>query len=176
MTTTTTSVGSIAKWNAWSHRLMGEVSVIDSLLTTLLALADARSAEAAERLAETYAQVPLTRRADLLKQLPDRPGYVGVFEIDRVADWVKRLSAFRNQIAHATILQATPETALLYSFYRGRGRETRVWRGGMEYAHKMARATVVGLRELLPACADLKVWGRMSGFDEGAPQGQEVSL
>ena len=58
MTTTTTSVGSIAKWNAWSHRLMGEVSVIDSLLTTLLALADARSAEAAERLAETMLRSP----------------------------------------------------------------------------------------------------------------------
>ena len=175
MTTTTAPVGSVATWNAWSHRLMGKVTVIDSLLTDLLALADARSAEAAERLVETYAQVSLTRRADLLKQLPDPSGYVGVFEVDRVADWVKRLSAFRNQIAHATILQATAETALLYSFYRGRGREVRVWRGEMEYAHKMARAAVVGLRELLPACADLEVWGHMSGFDEGAPQAQEES-
>lgn len=175
MTTTTGALGSVATWNAWSHRLIGEVTVIDSLVSHLLALADARSAEAAERLIETYARVSLARRADLLQQLPDPPGYVGGFELERVADWVRRLSGFRNQLAHATILEATTQSALLYSFYRGRQRETRVWRAEMGYAHKMARATYVGLWELLPASGDLEVWGHIEGFDEGRPRGEDVS-
>lgn len=175
MTTPTRSVGSVAKWNAWSHSLIGQVTMIDSLLTYLLALADARSIDAAERLVETYARVTLARRADLLQQLPDPPGYVGGFEVAIVADWVRRLGVFRNQLAHATIVEATAGTAVLFSFYRGRQREARVGRGEMEYAHKMARATRSGLSELLPACADLEVWAHFEGFDEGQPQGQGVS-
>lgn len=36
MTTPPRSVGSVAKWNAWSHSLIGQVTMIDSLLTYLL--------------------------------------------------------------------------------------------------------------------------------------------
>ena len=167
------TTGRVSRWNAWSHRLMGDVTAIDSQVTYLLALADARTVQAVERLFVTYARVSLAERADLLQGLPDPPHYPGAFQ--RVADWVRRLSVLRNQLAHATIVEATDEFARLDSFYRGRRKQTLLWRPEMSYAHRMARMTTSALSEMTPASADLEVWAQVMGFDEGYPQDQEVS-
>lgn len=159
--------GDRAAWSAWSHRLMGDVTAIDSQVVLLLALADARTLDSAERLFGVYARMSLSARADLVRGLPDPPGSEGAFEL--VASWVKRLTALRNRLAHTTIVDVDWECAHLRSFYRGRWRQDVLRRAGMSYAHKMARETADALDWLTPQCADLEVWGQVMGFDDGQP-------
>lgn len=165
--------GNRAAWSVWSHRLMGDVTAIDSQVALLLALADARTLDSAERLFRIYARISLAERVVLLQELSDPPGHEGTFEL--LASWVERLTQFRNRLAHATIVDVDGECAHLRSFYRGRWRQDVIRRAGMSYAHKMARGAAGALDWLTPQCADLEVWGQVMGFDDGQPGNRSSS-
>lgn len=165
--------GQTAKWHAWSHRLMGDVTAIDVRVNFVLALADARTADSIVRLMEVYAAAPLSRRADMIRNLPDPPLYGGGFQ--RISGWVGRLAAFRNQLAHSFVVDAHEESARLHAFNRGRAKSVVVSRAEMAYAHKMASETLLALDRMSPWVADLEVWGQVMGFDEGQPDSQEAS-
>lgn len=165
--------GDRAAWSAWSHRLMGDVTAIDGQVVLLLALADARTLDSAERLFGVYARISLSSRADLLRGLPDPPGSEGA--IEEVASWVKRLTTLRNRLAHATIVDVEEECAHLRSFYRGRWRQDVLPRSEMRDAHMMARGAADALDRLTPLCADLEVWGQVMGFDDGQPWSRSSS-
>ncbi len=80
-----------------------------------------------------------------------------------VATWLKKLISMRNRLAHAWIVDASPQKALFSSIYTGRRQDLLVFDVEMARAFRMIRESRRSLRD--GGQGDTDLWGHLLGFD-----------
>ena len=150
-----------ARWNALAHRMIGDTASLESLLDLVLALSDARDEDAFRRLLRVYPRLGFSERVDLLATL--RQPSDGTPQ--HVAAWLKKLISMRNRLAHAWIVDATPEKAVFSSIYKGKQHDLPVFDVEMARAFRMIRESERSLRAMADQVGDTDLWGHLMGFD-----------
>ena len=150
-----------ARWNALAHRMIGDTASLEGLLDLVLALADARDEDAFHRLLKVYPRLGFPERVDLLATL--RHPSDGTPQ--HVATWLKKLISMRNRLAHAWIVDASPQKALFSSIYKGRRQDLLVFDVEMARAFRMIRESRRSLQAMADQVGDTDLWGHLMGFD-----------
>ena len=79
--------------------------------------------------------------------------------------WLKKLISMRNRLAHAWIVDASPQKALFSSIYKGRRQDLLVFDVEMARAFRMIRESRRSLQAMADQVGDTDLWGHLMGFD-----------